>query len=79
MVIDGENTYYDIYNNNTSPSEGGTDNNLIELVESSDGDYVFEAGEKLTSAYIDSGDRLVYTFTVNTLTESGASITFTKR
>ena len=70
--------YYDVYNTNTHPSgEYGTDDNLIEYVESSDGDYVYEAGEKLPTVTDDNGDKLGYTFTVISLDGEYATLFFT--
>ena len=76
---DGE-VYYDVYNNNTDPSDYyGTERNLIELVESPDGDFVFEAGEKLPDDLTDwGGDALGYTFTVDLINGEYATITFEK-
>ena len=79
-TIDGI-TYYDVYNNNTSIDESGygTKDNLIELVTTSDGDYVHTKGDKLRACVDDNGNTLQYTFTVDALTEDNATITFTKR
>ena len=72
-------TYYDVYNNNTSPSDDyGTENNLIELVTSDEGNYTFVVGDSLPTVTDDSGNTLAYTFTVDELTEDAATITFTK-
>ena len=77
-VLDGE-TYYDVYNNNThSSDENGTVNNLIEFVTSSEGNYTYVAGDTLPSVTDDLGNDLAYTFTVDSLTEDYATITFTK-
>ena len=77
-IVDGE-TYYDVYNTNTDPSnEYGTEDNLIEFVVSADGDYTYAAGDALPTVTDDFGDTLVYTFIVESLTEDVATITFTK-
>ena len=79
-VLNGE-TYYDVYNNNTDPSdqEYGTENNLIEFVKSSSGDYTYTVGDSLLSNLKDdSGEALGYTFTVDSLSTDTATITFTK-
>lgn len=77
-VLDGE-TYYDVYNNNTDPSdEYGTVNNLIEYVKTSSGDFVFTTGDSLPSTYDDSGNKLGYTFTVDSISGDSATLTFTK-
>ncbi len=74
-------TYYDVYNNNTDPSdkEYGTEDNLLEFVTALDGDYIFDKGDTLPVIYDDSGNALRYRFTVDSLTSSAATITFTKR
>ena len=78
-VYDGT-TYYDVYNNNTDVSDQyGTENNLIEFVKSSAGNFTYVAGDKLsTNVKDDSGESLGYTFTINSLTSTTATITFTK-
>ena len=78
-VVDGE-TYYDVKNNNTDPSDSyGTKDNLIEFVKSSAGNFIYIAGDSLPSVKDDNGKTLGYTFTVVSLTEDTATITFTKR
>jgi M6 family metalloprotease-like protein len=78
-VYEGE-TYYDVYNNNTDPSdtEYGTEDNLLEFVTALNGDYIFGSGDTLPLTYDDSGNALGYTFTVMSLGDT-ATITFTKR
>ena len=72
--------YYDVYNNNTSPSdEYGTEDNLVEFVLTSNGHYTYVVGDSLPGVTDDSGNSLGYTFTVDALTEDSATITFTKR
>ena len=72
--------YYDINNNNTSPSdEYGTVNNLIEFVLTSNGHYTYVAGDRLPTVTDDSGKTLGYTFVVDSLTSDSATITFTKK
>lgn len=76
--VDGE-TYYDIYNNNTDPSdEDGTENNLIEYVKSAADTYTYVEGDSLPSVTDDYGDSLGYTFVVEALTDSAATLVFTK-
>ena len=73
-------TYYDVYNNNTSPSdEYGTEDDLVEFVLTSNGHYTYVAGDKLPGVTDDSGNTLGYTFTVDSLTADSATITFTKK
>lgn len=80
-VLDGE-TYYDVYNNNTDPSDPdgyGTEDNLIELLKAGYGSYVYGVGDSLSSSVTDSqGDKIAYTFTVDSLTEQSATLTFQK-
>lgn len=78
-VIDGE-TYYDIYYNNTDASdEYGTEENLIELVETTEGTIVHREGMTSNSNILDdNGNKISYVFTVDSLTDTTATITFTK-
>ena len=72
--------YYDVYNNNTSPSdEYGTVNNLIEYVLTSNDHYTYVAGDSLPTVTDDSGNALGYTFVVDSITSDYATITFTKK
>jgi VCBS repeat-containing protein len=76
----GENYYY-IYNTNTDASdeENGTEDNLVEFVLSTDGNYVYLAGDTISAGTTDdNGDKIAYTFTVNSLTSTTATITFKK-
>jgi hypothetical protein len=77
-VSDGE-TYYDIYYNNTDPSdEYGTEENLIEYV-TLGGEYVYGVGDSLSAnTKDDNGNNIAYTFTVDALTANSATLTFTK-
>ena len=79
-TIDGV-TYYDVYNNNTDvndPDGYGTENNLIELVENGNG-YVFTQGDSLSAnTRLDNGEKIAYTFTVDTITKDSATLTFRK-
>ena len=79
--IDGEN-YYDVYNNNTDVSEEngyGTADNLIEFVKSPKDTFTYVAGDNLsTTVKDDNGNKIAYTFTVDSLTADSATITFTK-
>ncbi|MBE6693422.1 MAG: hypothetical protein E7589_01495 [Ruminococcaceae bacterium] len=76
---DGE-AYYDVNNNNTDASdEYGSVNNLIEYVKSSADNFTYVEGDTLPSSVKDdSGEALGYTFTVDALTDSTATITFKK-
>ena len=80
-VLDGE-TYYDVANNNTSVegSDGyGTEDNLIELVSNGRGGYVFQKGASLSSTVKDdSGKKIAYTFTVDSVDSDKVTLTFTK-
>lgn len=77
---EGEN-YYDIYNTNTSASDPnyGTEDNLIELVKSRSFEYVYGVGDSLSSSIKDDqGNKIAYTFTVDSLSNGNATLTFTK-
>lgn len=78
-TVDGE-TYYDVkYNNTDDSDEYGTENNLIELVKSADGDWVYGENDSLSaSAKMDNGKKVSYVFTVNKITEEKATVTFRK-
>ena len=72
-------TYYDVYNTNTDASDQyGTEDNLIEYV-THGSEYVYVEGDSLGSVTDDQGNRLAYTFTVDSLDGDTATITFTKR
>lgn len=75
-------TYYDVYNNNTtyiSPSAYGTKNNLVEYVKYSSNQYVFKQGVTSSSSITNSyGEKIPYTFKVDSLSDSKATLTFTK-
>ena len=78
---DGE-TYYDVKNNNSSPSASddyGTADNLIEFVTHSGGTYTYVVGDTLPSVKDDYNRTIGYTFTVDSLNEDSATITFTKK
>lgn len=77
---EGEN-YYDIYNTNTSASDPnyGTEDNLIELVKSRSFEYVYGVGDSLSSSIKDDqGNKIAYTFKVDSLSNGNATLTFTK-
>jgi hypothetical protein len=81
--------YYDVYNNNTDASDDyGTSDNLIEYVKSagdtftyvSTSDPDFESGQNtMPSTRDDSGNTLGYTFTVDSIENGVATLTFTKK
>lgn len=77
-TIDGE-TYYDVANNNNSPADdgSGSEDNLIEFVKSSADTFTYIEGDTLPAVTDDDGDTLAYTFTVDSITDSYATITFT--
>lgn len=79
MEYDGE-LYYDVYNNNTDSSdEYGTEDNLIEFVKTEADTYTYIVGDSLSDNLIDSqGNKISYTFTVNSLSATTASLTFRK-
>ncbi|MBO4940449.1 MAG: hypothetical protein J6D30_05485 [Clostridia bacterium] len=77
----GNDVYYDVYNNNTDVSDEsgyGTQDNLIELVEKGWSSYVFTQGDSLPAVENDQGNTIAYTFTVDKLTDTTATLTFTK-
>ena len=79
-IQDGE-TYYDVYNTNTDASDTnyGKKDNLIEFVLSTDGEYVYRVGDTISAKTTDDqGNKIAYTFTVDSLTSTTATITFTK-
>jgi VCBS repeat-containing protein len=72
-------THYTIYNTNTDASNNtyGTEDNLIEFVLSSAGNYVYRAGDSISAnTKDDQGNKISYTFTVDALTSTTATITF---
>ncbi|MBR4835667.1 MAG: hypothetical protein IKU99_01530, partial [Clostridia bacterium] len=74
---DGE-LYYYISNNNTDPSdEYGTEDNLIEFVKSEADTYTYIAGDKLPTVTDDNGNKLSFSFTVDSIDGDYATITFT--
>ena len=71
--------YYDVYNNNTSPSDDyGTEDNLIELVKSDADTFTYVVGDTLPEVTLASGDSLIYTFVVDSINAESATLTFTK-
>ena len=73
--------YYDVYNNNTSPSNYyGTEDNLIEYVLSDEGNYTYVDDDYnyLPHLYDDLGNELGYCFNIEELTADYATITFFK-
>ena len=78
-IYEGE-TYYDVYNNNTDASdEYGTEDNLIEYVTTKTGEYVYGVGDSLSASTTDDqGNKIAYTFMVDALTDTTATLTFTK-
>ena len=73
-------TYYDIYNTNTDISDPyGTENNLIEFVKSGEDTFTYVVGSTFVTLYDDNGEELGYTFTVDALTSTTATITFTAK
>ncbi len=76
----GDITYYDVYNNNTDPSdEYGTEDNLLEFVKSTADEFTYVVGSSISANTKDSqGNKIAYTFSIDALTENEATITFTK-
>ena len=72
---------YDFANTNTDPSDEdyGTEDNLIEYIKLSQTSYVYGVGDSLAAeTKTDTGAKIAYTFTVDSLTDSTATLTFTK-
>ena len=79
--LEGE-VYYDVYNNNTAYTDEygyGTYDNLIEFVKSAEDNFTYVEGDTLPSQTDDLGKTLGYTFTVNSIDEDKATLTFTKK
>ena len=78
----GVGLYYDVYNTNTDPDADngyGTEDNLIELVKSSSKQYVYGVGDSLApTVKDDQGNTIAYTFTVDSIADGVATLTFTK-
>ncbi len=73
-------TYYDIYNNNTDASDtDGTEDNLIEYVKSANDTFTYVEGDTMSSVKDDQGNSLAYNFVVNSFANGVATITFTKK
>lgn len=73
--------YYNAYNNTDSsdPNGYGTKENLLELVENSWENYVFRVGDYLSPFLKDDMDeKVAYIFTVDEMTDTTATLTFTK-
>ena len=71
--------YYDIYNRNTDSSHPeGTENNLIEFVLFNNR-YIYSVGDTMTNVIDDYGNELMYSFTVDALSDEYATITFNKK
>ena len=76
---DGE-IYYDIYNNNTSPSDSyGTEDNLIEFIKSSAGNFTYVVGDSLPTVTDDQGNTLPFGFVIEEMDSDSVTITFTKK
>ena len=74
-------TYYDVYNNNTTyTGEGGygTYDNLIEFVKSSEGNFTYIEGDTMPTVTDDLGNKLGYNFIVNTIGNGKATLTCVK-
>ena len=75
----GNETYYMVYNTNTSSGDYGTKDNLIEFVKSGNDTYTYTVGDTLPSTTDDFGNELGYTFVIDSLDAESATITFTKK
>ena len=72
---DGE-IYYDVYNNNTSSGQYGTEDNLIEYVKSAADTFTYIAGDSMPTQ---TGNAIGYNFVVDSITADYATITFTAK
>ena len=73
-------TYYDVYNNNTDPSDQyGTEDNLIEFVKSTNDTFTYIVGDTMPVVSDDNGKVLGYTFVIDALASEYATITFTAK
>ncbi len=75
------NVGYNIYNNNTDISDElgyGTKDNLIEFVISEDGWYTYTVGDSSVRLMDSNGEAVEYTFRVDSLTSTTATLTFIK-
>ena len=72
-------SFYTVYNNNTSAGDYGTEDNLIEFVKSGNDTYTYIAGDTPPTITDDTGNELIYTFIIDAITEEYATITFTKK
>ena len=71
-------TYYDVYNNNTLEGEYATQDMLIEFILNGN-DIVYGVNDSSSkNIKDDNGDTLAYSFKVNSLNGSTASLTITK-
>lgn len=74
--------YYDVYNNNTSytgTNGYGTKDNLIEFVKSVGGNFTYVEGDSLPALTDDCGNRLGYSFRVDSIENGKATLTFNKK
>lgn len=77
--FEGEITYNLKYNNTDASDMYGSEYNLIELVKSEGRNYVYEAGDSVPATEkTDDGQKIAYVFTVDSITEEGAVVTFRK-
>jgi M6 family metalloprotease-like protein len=80
--VEYDETYYDVYNNNTDPDdpdEFGTENNLIEYVPFTDNCFIYLQGDSLSKdVKDDSGNKIAYVFTVDSISGEKATLTFRK-
>ena len=81
LEYEQEGGYYIIKNSNTDASDTdyGTEDNLIEFVNSRNNDEIYEVGEYLGAVTDDNGTTLPYTFTVDSIADGVATLTFTRK
>ncbi len=75
----GEEIYYNVYNNNTDPSDSyGTKDNLIEFEGDGASAIYVEGDTSDSNIYDDQGNKISYVFTVDSIDGDVATLTFTK-
>lgn len=78
-TYDGEKYYYIANNNTDSSDDYGSDDDLIEFVKSSNGNYTYVEGDKMLTTKLDSGKTLGFTFTVDSIASDFATVTISAK
>jgi hypothetical protein len=79
MYMPEDSEYYDVYNTNNDIIyiQGGTEDNLIEYVESANEEILYGVGDTMPTVTDDYGNELIYNFVVDEITSEYVTITFT--